>query len=301
MQEEYARFHLAPDDGFTSAVAIDRTAVARSSVAMTRSRAGIVRRNPRRAIVANQPLYSTYAVTWDTDVCDDLPTLRMLMEALCDRDTCTAVTGGHEWQMDGASAGFRTFSAWAATEDGLSHRLHGGICREASITATTGTIAAVATTWEFQRIEAVEEGEPDTAAAPTAYAGSIECRCEWGGSPLTAWAVALNFSRDLAVADIDDTGVPRGYSGRPTVDIAGKMSCRVSSEDAAELFEAEILREFVLSMTAGTVTMTITLHRANFIITGRRVVGNGQIEHTIEFVATAGTGLPTATVSLVQS
>lgn len=301
MTDELARFHLEPDDGYAGAVTLDRTAVGRVSVALQRTRSAVVRRGPRRAITGSVPLHNAYALTWDMEASNDLPTMRTILEALCDAQSALIVPGGHEWTLNASDKGARTFSSWTATEDGLSHRLRGGICKEVSLSINTGSIAAIASTWEFLTCEEVVEETADTTSSADRWAGGVDCHASWGGQDLTAWAVALNFSRDMSVGDIDDVGVARGYTGRPAVDIAGRLVGRISGEDAAELFRSDSTRELKISLYAGSAKMVITLHRVTFMITARRVVGNGQIEHTIEFVATAGTGLPTATVSLVQS
>lgn len=300
MNEYAARFHLEPDDGYAGGVSLDRTAVVRSNVALQRRRSALVRRGPRREIVATAEIASTYSATWDFDVSNDLPTMHTAIEAMGDRGSRAAITGGNQWTI-GREAGWRTFSAHTATEDGVDYTLAGGICREISLTITTGAIVAAATAWEFLTMTATPEAAADTDAAPAAFASPIDAGVTWDGTDLDTFSLAINLSRDLTIADLGEDGIPQGYSGRTIVDIAGRLIARVDAADAEDLFAGQLTREMVITIPAGATTMTITLHTVEFLMTKRRIVGAGQIEHEIEFVATTAGGLPAATITLVTA
>lgn len=298
MNEYLARFHLEPDDGYAGGVALDRTAVVRSAVSMERRRSAMVRRGPRRTIKKSADVFSTYGIGWNFDINDDLPSMQMALEAMCDRGSMAAITGGNSWTI-GKESGFRTFVAHSATEDGLEQTLTGGICRELAITITTGAVVAATTSWEFQTLESAAEAEPDTTGDASTCASPMNATVAWGGVDLDTFSLAINFSRDLTVGDVDEDGIPRGYSGKTTVDLAGRLVARASEADAATMFEGALTRSLTITIPVGDTTMTIALSACEFVITGRRIVGAGDVEHQIEFVATAGTSATLATVSLV--
>ncbi len=300
MNENFVgQFHLEPDDGFTSAVALDRIAVNRSRVAIARRRQAITRRGPRRAITSSRTLFSQYSAGWAFDIGDDLLSLKIIAEALFDRGSATAITDGFEWSI-GRPNGHRTFAGYAVTADGRSYRLNKGICQEVALTVEPNRIVGAEARFEFASInDGVALADADTVAAPTTYASPVNASVVWGGETIPVFALALNIRRELAPAGIDEDGVARAVRGPEVPDIVGKMIARVPADDD-DLFLDQVTRSLSLEITVAGKIVTLSLPNVVFENLNRTVVDRGSVEHELEFLAVLSGNDPLATFALAE-
>lgn len=299
MEEFAGQFHLEPDDGFGSAVTLDRTAVNRSRVALQRRRVLATRRGPRRALTSSRTLYQMFAAGWAFDFSDDAVAVRVLLEAIADKGSGEAIAGGHSWTF-GRPAGHRTFAGYAMTADGRSYKLHRGIAQELALTIEPNRLVGAEARFEFSDLTEVAADDPDTVAAPQTFASGLTASVEWGGVALDAFALALNLSRDLAPAGMTPAGVFTGALGNPVCDITGRLSCRVPVEDD-DLFLGQVTRALTIRIEAGESSLLIECPAVVFESLQRNIVSAGAVEHAVQFLATMPAGIDTlATFSLFE-
>lgn len=298
MEEFAGQFHLEPDDGFGSAVTLDRTAVNRSRVALQRRRVLSTRRGPRRAVASARTLYQMFSAGWTFDFADDAVAVRVLLEALADKGSGEAITGGHSWTI-GRPNGHRTFSGYAMTADGRSYRLHRGIAQELALTVEPNRLVGAEARFEFSELTEVAAADADTVADPGVFASGLTASVEWGGVALDAFALALNFSRDIAPAGMTPAGVFTGALGNPVCDITGRLSCRVPVEDD-DLFLGQVTRSLAVRVEAGASALLLEFPAVVFESLQRSVVSSGTVEHLVQFLAIKSGSSPVATISLFE-
>jgi hypothetical protein len=299
MDEFTGQFHLEPDDGFASGVTLDRTAVNRSRVALQRRRQLVTRRGPRRGLINARTLFQSFGAGWTFDFSDAGESARVLLEAIADKGSGQAITGGNSWTI-GRPNGHRTFSAYAMTADGRSYRLHRGIAQEVALTVEPNRLVGAEARFEFSELTEVAAASADTVADPHAFASGMTASVTWGGVALDAFALALNFARDITPARMTPDGVFTGALGNPVCDITGRLSCRVPVEDD-DLFLAQVTRSLAVTVEAGAVTLAIEFPSVVFESLQRGVVSSGTVEHLVQFLARKDGSSPIATISLLES
>lgn len=298
MTERTANLHFEAGDGYAGGFTEQRVAVTRSSAAVRRNRTTFVRRGPLREVISSRTLYSAFELSHDVDLSDGQTTLALLIDAIADKGSYDLTGQTHRWTF-GRPDGFRTFSAYFDSADGTSYKLGMGTMQEFAITATTRRPVEISTRWNFGALEIAAPAAADIEDAAETFASGITTTLKWNGTDLPAFSVSLTITRDVGPGALDADGSPTGYTGSAAPSIVGRMAARCSEAEADSLFTDQLTRSLELRTTAGDVEFTATFPAVTFAITGRRIVGNGQIEHQLEFLATMSGSNPLGTFALV--
>lgn len=243
---------------------------------------GTERRDVWRAITHRVVALSGHSLGWEFDV-GDADTLELVIDSLADPGRATDLAGVRTWPM-GRPTSVRRFDFIIDPVEGGHFELLRAACVSAQIGIERGRVATCLTRWAGQDLSTADTAtEPDDLYS-VEFANAATCTIDVEGVTGKVFAGAIAFDRDIQPAGYRETGGATGWKGSGTVDVLGRIACRLDTDDFADLMIGTILdREIIITMQAGARARTITLPSCRIMLAQRTFIGEGTYEHQFEF------------------
>lgn len=242
----------------------------------------IQRRDFWRAVTKTLPIISAHGLGWEFDV-GDCDSLELVLDAMADPGRSTDSAGVRTWRF-GRPESIRRFDFIIdPVEAGHFELLRAG-CQSAQIIMERGRLASCVTRWGGQELSTTDTSTDSTPLQNQTFAAAPTCTIEIEDFTGPVFSGALLLQRDIEPAGYDETGVASGFKGQSVVDILGRLACRASTADFADMMAGDVLeRSVVITMTAGTRRRVLTMPACRLEVGERQLIGQGTYEHLIEF------------------
>lgn len=254
------------------------------------------RRDFWRAITTTVPILSQYQIGWEFDFGDsDVP--EAIFDALADPERGTEASGVRTWKL-GRPDDVRRFDFIIDPVEGGHFEARECAIASAQFVFERGRIATCLTRWVARFLTTDDSAPTATNADNTTFAAAPTVEVEIDGLPARVFSGALDLSRTIEPAQFDANGRASQWTGRQTVDVLGRLACRFSEEEFANLVTGEVIEsEMVIRITAGTRVREISMSTVRMEVGERTFVGEGTYEHLIQFAVVRSEGQEIATIT----
>lgn len=253
----------------------------------------IQRRDAWRSVTHQLPVISSHQLGWEFEISGSDAT-EIVFDALADPGSSTLVGGLRSWQL-GQPSDVRRFDFVLDPVEGGHFELRGAACTEAQLVMDRGRLATWTTQWVGRQLTTDDSEPTATDASGANFGGAIDVQIAFADIEAVIMSGAVAFTRDLAPAQYGTDNVAKQWTGRHSVDVVGRLICRIPNADYAELVVGRLIdTAATIQINCGQRERMIELPAIRLQATNRAFISQGTYEYSIDFVAVRTVNEPVA-------
>lgn len=256
----------------------------------------IQRRDPWRSVTHQVPILSRHQLGWEFEV-SDAETTELIFDALADPDRTTDVSGLRTWNL-GQPGDVRRFDFALDPVEGGHFELRAAALIEAQLVMDRGRLATWTTQWLGRELTTDDSEPVATDQSGINFGGSLDVQIEFDDIEATIMSGAIAFTRNIEPAQYDDRNMATQWTGRHSVDVVGRIVCRLPFGDYAEMMVGKLIETGItVSFASGNKERQIILPAVRMQTTNRAFISQGTYEYSVDFVAVREVGQSVAVLT----